>query len=222
MNNKEFNDKLHNLFAEYISGGKDEEFIAILRNFLNMLIADEKAARKAEKNARLKAAQAIKDAMTVEEKIQFVNTPYKDLPEELQEGMTKNPQVFNFIRMSKPHIGEQKETFAARLIRYKDKYGLTDQRFSEICNEYAKKYDLKATSKHKAQKTRIRVSDLENYENYNICPKIDKMTAIAEAMGVDIDYFGGYGPMNHRSRNEILEAKYRKRNNRPEKDSGLA
>lgn len=224
MNNKEFNDKLRNLFAEYISGGKDNEFIAILRSFLGMLIADEKAAEKAERKARRNAAQVIKDAMSVDEKIQFVNTPYNDLPEELKEGMTKNPQMFNFIRMSKPHVGEQKETFAARLIRYKDKYGLTDETFADICNEFAAKYDLKATSTHKAQRTRISTRNLESYENYNICPKIDKMTVIAEAMGVGIDYFGGYGPKNRKSKNEILEAKYRKRRNNKstDPDSDLA
>lgn len=213
MNNKEFNDKLSNLFGEYVASGKDNEFIGVLRSFLYMLIRDEKEAEKEERNARRKAAQAIKDQMTVEEKIQFLNTPYKDLPEVLQEGMVKHPQMFNFIRMSKPHIGEQKEVFAARLIRYKDKYGLTDKRFADICNEFAAKYDLKAKPGRKAQKTRITERDLINYENYNICPKIDKMTAIAEAMGVGIDYFGGYGPMNRKSKNEILEAKYRKKRN---------
>lgn len=218
MTNKEFNDKLHSLFEEYIAEGKDTEFIEILREFLNTMLAEERAAERAERNIRRKIAQDIKDGMSVEEKIQFVNTPYHELPEALQEGMVQNPQMFNFIRMSKPHIGEQKETFAARLIRYKDKYGLTDARFAQICNEFASKYDLKATTKHKAQRTRIHERDLQNYENYNICPKIDKMTVIAEAMGVSIDYFGGYGPNFRRSSNIVLESKYRKQKSRRKKN----
>lgn len=168
------------------------------------------AARKAieEKKA---TAQKIKNAMTVKEKIKLMNTPYNMLPAELQVGMTQRPQMFNFVRMSKPHIGRQKETFAARLIKYMDKYSLTPDRFSEICNEYAAKYDLPATKTQRGQRTRITKRDVDNYENYNVCPKIDKMTIIAEAMGVGIDYFAGYGPDNRRSTNEILESKYRKR-----------
>ena len=214
MNNKVFNDRLAELFNEYLAEGKDDEFISIMRMYLSDLVKAEKDAEKAEKKARIKAAQKIKDAMTVEEKIEFVNTPYNKLPENLQEGMAKNPQAFNFIRMSHPHIGKQKETFAARLIRYKDKYHLTNETFADICNNYAKKYDTKATKDRKAQRTRITVRDLESYENFNICPKIDKMTVIAEAMGVGIDYFGGYGPDSRRSKNEILESKFRKRKGR--------
>jgi hypothetical protein len=167
------------------------------------------AARKALEEQKA-TAQKIKDAMTVEEKIELMNTPFKMLPDELKPGMTQNPQMFNFVRMSKPHIGGQKETFAARLIKYMDKYSLTPERFSEICNEYASKYDLPATKNRRAQRTRITKRDINNYENYNVCPKIDKMTVIAAAMGVGIDYFAGYGADNRRSSNEVLEAKYRK------------
>ncbi len=216
MTNIEFDNRLGELFKEYLAEGKDDEFIRMLRTYLNMLLENERAAEKAEKKAQIQNAQVIKDAMTTEEKIKFVNTPYEQLPEELKPGMTKNPQMFNFIRMSHPHIGEQKETFAARLIKYKDKYNLTDKNFAAICNEFAAKHDLKATKTRKAQKTRITERDLVSYENFNICPKIDKMTVIAEAMGVSLDYFGGYGTDNRRSKNEILEAKYRKRRNKKE------
>lgn len=176
-------------------------------------------ARKAleEKKA---TAQKIKDAMTLEEKVSLMNTPYQMLPDELKAGMTHRPQMFNFVRMSKPNIGRQKETFAARLIKYMDKYSLTPKRFSEVCNEFAAKYDLPAEGTCRAQRVRITERDINNYENYNVCPKIDKMTVIAEAMGVGIDYFAGYGPDNRRSRNELLEAKYRKRRNRKYPDPG--
>lgn len=174
-------------------------------------IAREKAEERRQKKIRLQKIQAYKDGMSVEEKIKLMNTPYKDIPDDLKEGMVKHPQMFNFIRFSKPHIGRQKETFASRLIKYRDKYSLTQERFCEICNELAVKYDLPAKNGRKAQRTRITMRDLIGYENYNICPKIDKMTIIAEAMGVSIDYFAGYGTDSRRSKNEILEAKYRKK-----------
>ena len=139
------------------------------------------------KKMKIAAAQKIKDEMTVEQKIEFVNTPYNELPDELKPGMTKHPQKFNFVKMMNPNIGEQKETFAARLIRYRHKYNLKPEQFCEIANEFAVKYGTKLT-----------VRDISNYENFNICPKIDKMTAIAETMGVSIDYFAGYGPANRR------------------------
>ena len=79
-----------------------------------MMTLEERIAKK----EAMAAAQVIKDNMTVNQKIAFVNTPYLDLPENLRVGMTKRPQKFNFIKMSNPHLGEQKETLAARLIRY--------------------------------------------------------------------------------------------------------
>lgn len=181
-------------------------------------IAEEKARIRTEKKAKREFAQTVKDAMTVEQKIRFVNTPYKDMPDALKEGMTHRPQMFNFVRYTKPHIGRQKETFAARLIRYRDKYNLTEQGFCDICNEFAQKYDLPATKDQRAQRTRITLRDIHNYENFNVCPKIDKMTIIAEAMGVGIDYFGGYGATERKSNNQILEAKYRKRRKKDDSD----
>lgn len=186
---------------------EDADFQAEYSKYMK---ARRTAARKIL-NEKKAAAQQIKDTMTVEEKIALMNTPYRELPECLAVGMTQRPQLFNFVRMSKPNIGRQKETFAARLIRYMDKYSLTPERFSEICNEFACKYDLKAEGKKRAQRTRVTTRDISNYVNYNVSPKIDKMTVIAEAMGVSIDYFAGYGAENRRSSNEILEAKYRKR-----------
>lgn len=173
-------------------------------------IAEEKKQARIEKKIRLKKIQEFKDSLSVQQKIDLMNTPYHMLPANLQEGMTKNPQMFNFIRFSKPHIGRQAETFAARLIRYRDKYHLTQQNFCDICNEFAQKHDLPAKDGRRAQRVRITLRDLIGYENYNICPKIDKMTIIAEAMGVSIDYFAGYGPDSRRSKNEVLEARYRK------------
>ena len=143
-----------------------------------------------------KEAQKIKDQMTFEQKIAFVNTPYGCLPDNLKIGMTKRPQKFNFVKMKHPKIGDQKETFAARLIRYRKKYHLSVEDFALIANEFAKMYGARVTK-----------LDIINYENYNVCPKIDKMTAIAEAMGLSLDYFAGYGSDDRQSRNDILESR---------------
>jgi len=155
---------------------------------------EEKLQRKQQKLA----AQECKDHMTFDELINFVNTPYYELPENLKVGMTKRPQKFKFITMMHPHAGEQKETFAARLIRYREKYHLSVEEFASIANEFGWMHGVKITRR-----------DIINYENYNICPKIDKMLAISEAMGVSIDYFAGYGTNNRRSKNDMIESRNR-------------
>lgn len=185
-------------------------YTAEQRKEVEQTIREERAAARKAQKAAMRSAQALKNNMSVEEKIAFMNTPYREMPDDLKAGMTKNPQMFNFVRFNKPNLGAQQETFAARLIRYRDKYTLTPERFCEICNELAQQYDLPATEGRRAQRTRITLRDINNYENYNVCPKIDKMTIIVEAMGVDIDYFAGYGASNRRSRVETLEARYRK------------
>lgn len=152
--------------------------------------------QRAELKIRKEHAQKIKDQMTVQQLIDFVNTPYRELPEELQAGMTKWPQEFNFVRMHNPDVGPQRERFAARLIRYRTKYSLSVEEFATIANEFAKMYG-----------TRVTKRDILNYENYNICPKIDKMTAISEAMGVSIDYFAGYGSCDRKSQNSMIESR---------------
>ena len=150
--------------------------------------------QRAQKKERIKSAQEIKDEMMVDQLIAFVNTPYKDLPENLQAGMTKRPQKFCFVKMTHKNIGEQRETFAARLIRYRTEHHLSVDEFATIANEFAKMYGAKVSRR-----------DIYNYENFNVCPKIDKMTAISEAMGVSMNYFAGYGPIVRKSRNALIE-----------------
>lgn len=151
-------------------------------------------------NTMIELADALKSKMTVNEKIKFLNTPYKDMPPVLQPGMTRNPQKYNFVRMHQPHIGEQNDTFGVRLIRYRSKHHLGREEFCEICNEYAKKFDVKATASSRAVRTRITLHDLQNYEDYNVSPKIDKMTVICKATGMPMDYFAGYGPKYRRTK----------------------
>ena len=167
---------------------------------------EEREARK----LMINAAQIIKSTMDANQKIKFLNTPYKDMPEELKPGMVKNPQMFNFVRVTHRNIGNQRETFGARLIRFREKFHYTPAGFCQWCNEIAAKYDLSATETHRAQRTRITLRDIDNYENFNVCPKIDKMTIIAEAMGVDIDYFAGYGAQNRKSKNPTVESRKRR------------
>lgn len=148
-----------------------------------------------KKTKVLDTPQKIKDAMSVRQKIKFLNTPYNELPTILQPGMTRRPQKFNFVRMQHPRIGQQHETFAARLLRYRHKYHLTEQKFCDVCNEYASKFDIKDENGKIRQKTRITLRDLSNYENFNISPKIDKMMVISGATQIPLDYFAGYGEL---------------------------
>ena len=155
---------------------------------------EERALKKQKKLL----AQEVKDSMTFEQLISFVNTDYRDLPENLRIGMTKHPQKFHFVEMMHPKMGKQQETFASRLIRFREKYHLSVEEFASIANEFGWMYGVRITSR-----------DIVNYENYNICPKIDKMMAISEAMGVPIDYFAGYGTSNRRSKNDLIESRCR-------------
>lgn len=161
-----------------------------------MKTPEEKKLLKAQKDY----SAILKRQMTDEEKIQMLNTPYRLLPEQLKPGMVKSPQMFNFVRMTQPNIGRQNERFGARLIKYRRNYNVNEERFCEICNEYAMRFDLPAMENRRAQKTRITRRDLENYELNNVCPKIDKMMIIAGATGMPLDYFAGYGPDSRRKK----------------------
>ena len=138
---------------------------------------------------KLARAKLLRSKLTDDEKIELLNMPYKDIPDVLKPGMVKNPQNFKFIQMTHNHIGEQKETFGARLIRYRKNWHLTREEFCDIANEFGKLYKVKITK-----------MDMQNYEDRNVCPKIDKMTVIAETMDLPIDYFAGYGPNNRRGK----------------------
>ena len=134
-------------------------------------------------------AQLVKAVMTDDQRIKMLNTPYKDLPDELKPGMTKRPQKFKFVQMTHNNIGEQKETFGARLIRYRKNWHLTRENFCDIANEFGLLYGVKITKR-----------DMSNYEDFNVCPKIDKMTVIAQTMDLPIEYFAGYGPARRKSK----------------------
>lgn len=168
---------------------------------------EEKARRKIQ----IDIANTMKDAMTYEEHHKMLNTPYKDLPEYLKPGMTKNPQMLNSIRFTNKNIGYQKETVGARIFRCRHDYGFSREEFCDECNKYSVHYDLPATDSHRAQKIRITMADLHHYEDCNVTPKMDKLFLIASALGLSVDYFAGYGAENRRSKNTAVESRKRRR-----------
>lgn len=102
---------------------------------------------------------------------------------------------YNFIKMSKPHLGQRDQPFAQRLADYMNKYNISAKRFSELCEEYSRGYGTKVT-----------VQDISGYLYQGISPKIDKLYAISKVMGVSIDYFCGYGERNRRTKNPLIQA----------------
>jgi len=166
---------------------------------------------KIRRQLQIDIAAAFKESMTYEEHLEMLNTPYKDLPDYLKVGMTKNPQVLNFVRFKNRNIGYQKETFGSRLFRFRHDYGFSREEVCDICNKFSVKRDLPAKIDHKPQKTRITMADVCNYEDRNITPKPDKLFLISAALGLSVDYFAGYGAENRRSKNVIVESRKRKR-----------
>ena len=117
----------------------------------------------------------------------------------LENTIVRNKYAYNFIKMHNPKLGPRDQPFAQRLADYMNKYSLTAKRFAELSAEYAGKYG-----------TRVTERDIENYLYQGKSPKIDKLYAITQVMGVSIDYFCGYGARNRKSKNPIIEARYRK------------
>ena len=109
---------------------------------------------------------------------------------------------YDFIKMSKPHVGKKDQPFAQRLADYMNKYGLTIHRFAELCQEYSSQYGTKVTP-----------MDIQHYLYQGVSPKIDKLYAISKVMGVSIDYFCGYGSRNRRTTNPRVVAELRKKVN---------
>lgn len=118
----------------------------------------------------------------------------------LSDTKVKNRYDYNFIRMKKSNIGDRNQPFAQRLADYMNKYTLTAKRFADLSEEYAGLYGTKVTE-----------DDIKGYLYCGKSPKIDKLFAISKVMGVSIDYFCGYGSRNRKSKNPIIEARYRKR-----------
>jgi len=117
----------------------------------------------------------------------------------IENTQVKNKYQYNFIKMSKPKLGERDQPFAQRLADYMNKYSLSAKRFADLSAEYAGRHGTKVTE-----------MDINGYLYCGKSPKIDKLYAITQVMGVSIDYFCGYGARNRTSKNPIIEARYRK------------
>ena len=213
--------RLVKLYNEYLKNDKEEEFLRMLYALLDMATPAIKAkvarshryykmklTREERKTLRQKL-EAYLNAMTPEQRIEFLNTPWEKLPEWIKEGfpeMVKFPGQFNFLRIAGEVAREERqhETFGARLVRYMEAHGFVTSsekgtklhfdHFSEVCNELAEIFDIPATKTRKGQRTRVTVRDLQNYTSCNVTPKIDKLTTIAVAMDCPMTYLGGYGP----------------------------
>lgn len=118
----------------------------------------------------------------------------------LDNTVVRNRYDYNFIRMRNPRLGKRDQPFAQRLADYMNKYSLTAKDFARLSAEYSGKFGTKVTQR-----------DIEGYLYSGKSPKIDKLYAITQVMGVSIDYFCGYGSRRRKSKNPIIEARYRKR-----------
>lgn len=101
---------------------------------------------------------------------------------------------YHFISMNKPAMKVQVMTTAQRIRSFRQKYHFSQKSFAEFCNVYAVRYGVKVTP-----------ADIAGYEACRCCPKIDKLQSIADAMGVSIDYFCGYGASNRKSNKALVE-----------------
>ena len=141
----------------------------------------EKAIEKAEREA----AKAARATLTVDERIKLLNTPYGNIPDMYRPGMTKWPYRFEYMKMQNPGIGQQVETFGARLLRFMKNHGVSPVQLSMMASEYGAQFFVKVT-----------LRDIYSYIDRNVAPKIDKLMAISAALDMPLDYFPGYGSSN--------------------------
>lgn len=207
------------IYDEYLEAGKEEEFIDMLYALLDSVAVEvrqkvyrARAAWKRKMGAP--ARKALKSRieryfadMSPEELIEFQNKPWEEIPDWIKEALPKlvrNPEECNFVRIYElvEASQRQQEISASRLTRYMEKKGfitsdeegthLHFDRFSEVCNEFAEKYDLPWRPGKKAQKVRITPRDLKNYTQCRVTPKGDKMAILTKTTGLPLWYLGGY------------------------------
>lgn len=218
--NTKIDARLLALYNEYLENNKEYEFINMLYAILDQSkfetrrkVMHDRAVQKRKESAEERKTtrakiEAFFASMTPEELIQYQNTPYEQLPEWLKEAMSKivqNPESCNFVRIyDLVRKGErQQEIAASRLTRYMENHGLITtfegettlhyEKFSEICNELAAKYDLSWGPGQKAQRVRITPRDLKNYTQCRVTPKGDKLAVLAAVTDLPVWYLCGYG-----------------------------
>lgn len=92
----------------------------------------------------------------------------------------KNPYPFYYMKQN-GLIGKQKRTCGQAILAYRKAWNLSRRELSELVEKYSLQYGVRFT-----------VSDIANYENYNISPKIDKLTALCHATHMPMAFFTGY------------------------------
>ena len=108
------------------------------------------------------------------------------MPEDFHYHKVQHPYDYKFARMNNPGI-RRNDPIKKRIRLYMLGQNMTQLQFVEKCNFYAKQYGSKFT-----------IYDLGNYLYSDVSPKIDKLTAIARVLHVDIVDLCGYGPRTHR------------------------
>lgn len=104
----------------------------------------------------------------------------------------KHIYQYNFARMS-GFATQRQETVGERIQAFCTKHDFKYRQFQELANHYAQQYD-----------TRVTYGDIMNYIHKDVSPKIDKLYAISKVMGMQTEWFAGYGSVNMRSTNEII------------------
>ena len=111
------------------------------------------------------------------------------MPEDFHYHKVQHPYDYNFARMNHPGI-RRNEPIKKRIRYYMVSNCMTQQQFVDRCNFYAQQYG-----------SRFTIYDLGNYLYCDVSPKIDKLTAIAKVLHVDIADLCGYGPRTHSKSN---------------------
>lgn len=229
--------RLTALYNEYLENDNEEEFVWMLYLILDTVTPEIKKhvmsnhrsyKRKQTKGEEAVINQKLKDfidGMTIEERINFQNTTWDEQPDWIKENhkkLVKHPEAFNDMRISGSvkKTARQNEVFASRVLRCMEQRGfvtsdeegtkLDYKRFSDLCNDLAKDYDLPAVHGKRAQRTRVTPADIKSYIEDCVTPKRDKMTVIAEALDVPMGYLGGYGSNTPPKTNDLISGKFRK------------
>lgn len=216
--------RLEAIYEEYKNNGKTETFADMLYELLDKmdqeLLKKVRRARgvwkrRTNKVARENMKKKIDDffaKMSIEELIKFQNTPWNDLPDWLKEAdpkLVQHPEACNYVRIYglAGKAQRQKEIAASRIVRYMEKNRLITstekgtklnyEKFADICNELAEKFDLPWLDGKKAQKVRITARDLKNYTQERVTPKSDKMAVLASVTDLPLWYLSGYGDNNN-------------------------
>ena len=92
----------------------------------------------------------------------------------------KHPYAYRNITMTEglhPQMARCGEVIKA----YRAAKGLSRQQLSELVEHYSLDYGVRFT-----------YQDIYGYEERLVSPKIEKLTALSRATGIDINYFTGY------------------------------